>query len=111
MTLKEKFTLELYDAIEIGKSEIDYDAKCLKRMLNKYRDGVQVAKKLIVKEPEPEGFERLRKEDRLALSIEALVIKQKYRKLFTEAEVVKCQKRLEKYGYFEHSREEEALAV
>ena len=38
----------------------------------------------------------------LDLSLEALIIKDKYKELFTEEEIEKCLNRLKEYGYKEN---------
>ena len=57
------------------------------------------AKELINKEGDTEGFTRLWECKRLDLSLEVLVLKEKYKELFTDEEREICINRLKDYGY------------
>jgi hypothetical protein len=99
MNLVEELTKELLEAYEIGLRDLNYDAKYLLKMLKENKNGVAVAKALIAKKPAPEGFRRLIIENRLELTVEAIVVKEKYKSLFSKKEILKSMKRLEKHGY------------
>ena len=55
--------------------------------------GVGAAKALLVKPPS-DGFGRLALEQRLDLSVEALVLNRQWRELFTETELASARRRL-----------------
>ena len=57
------------------------------------------AKELINKEGATEGFTSLWECKRLDLSLEVLVLKEKYKELFTDEEREICINRLKDYGY------------
>ena len=61
--------------------------------------GLKAAKQLISKSGGTYGFEVLWENNRLDLSVEALVLKPEYNDLFTEEEREICRKRLIEFGY------------
>lgn len=61
--------------------------------------GLKTAKKLISKNSGTDGFVRLWECKRLDLSVEALVLNEKYKELFTEEERTMCKDRLQAYKY------------
>lgn len=63
------------------------------------KGAIVTAKELINKPGVTEGFTRLWECKRLDLSLEALVIKDKYKELFTKEEREICLNRLKEYGY------------
>ncbi|NEU30143.1 hypothetical protein GN156_05030 [bacterium LRH843] len=60
---------------------------------------LSTAKKLINSKNLSDGFMNLRELGRLDLTVEALVIKEKYAELFTEEEIVIAKERLDDMGY------------
>lgn len=62
--------------------------------------GVETAKKLINKPGGTEGFAKLWEAGSLDLTVEALVINEKYRELFTPEEIENCIRILKNYNYF-----------
>lgn len=74
-----------------------YYATYFKQMLDQYR-GVQTAKRLLAKEGVQQGLITLWNLGHLGNSVEAHVIDDKYRPLFTETEIGEA--RLEELGYF-----------
>ena len=81
-----------------AKKELGYNAIRFLQLLSE-KGGVEAARILISKEGGTYGFEVLWENKRLDLSVEALVLKPKYRELFTETERETCRKRLEEFGY------------
>lgn len=61
--------------------------------------GLKAAKQLISKSGGTYGFEVLWENNRLDLSVEALVLKPEYNDLFTDEEREICRKRLIEFGY------------
>lgn len=60
---------------------------------------IETVKELINRSDITDWFKRLLECNRLDLSVEALVVKDKYDELFTVAEKKICLKRLKEYGY------------
>ena len=63
------------------------------------KGGVDAARTLILKDGGTDGFAKLWELGRLDLSVEALVLKDEYRELFTDQEREECTNRLKKYNY------------
>jgi hypothetical protein len=76
-----------------------YFATYFKGMLDKYR-GLGTAKRLLAKEEIQEGLMKLWELGRLDQSMEALVIQERFRPLFSDKEVTESRRRLEELGYF-----------
>ena len=61
--------------------------------------GLITAKKLLRAKGISHGFRRLKEEGRLDLTVEALVLRQEFRPLFTNGELALAKARLDRYGY------------
>lgn len=61
--------------------------------------GLVAARHLLAEDGVSSGFDRLRKENRLDLSMEALVLRPEFRPLFTPEELDKARLRLDQYGF------------
>ena len=61
--------------------------------------GLATARKLLVARGTSEGFERLRAEGRLDLTVEALVLRREFRPLFSAKELNLARARLDGYGF------------
>lgn len=96
--LEKKFNEEMYDIYYTTKKEIKYNSTRFLQLVTT-DGGIKAAKKLISKDGGTYGFERLWKENRLDLSVEALVLKPKYKDLFTDEERKICRIRLKDYNY------------
>ena len=68
-------------------------------MIDKY-GGVGTAKRLLAKEEIQEGLMKLWELQCLDHSMEALVIQERFRPLFSDREIAEAQRRLEELGYF-----------
>lgn len=94
--------LDLYkDMVNIYKEsdlQCNYRPTRFLQMLNE-KGALITAKELINKSNATDGFTRLWECNRLDLSLEALVLKEKYIALFSEKERNKCKERLISYGY------------
>jgi hypothetical protein len=77
----------------------DYFATYFKGMVDKYR-GVGAAKRLLAKQEIQEGLMKLWELKCLDHSMEALVIQERFRPLFSDQEVAEAHRRLEELGYF-----------
>ena len=79
-------------------AKFDYYATYLLRMVNE-QGGLIAAKQLLRGDTPASGFTRLWEEQRLDLSVEALVLHEPWRCLFTDEELTKARRRLEELGY------------
>jgi 5-methylcytosine-specific restriction protein A len=61
--------------------------------------GLAVARQLLWKCGVSAGFERLKAEGRLDLSMEALILKPVFRPLFASSELARARERLREHGY------------
>ena len=96
--LEKQLKNELLEACKKCRDELNYNPTYFLKML--YEKGAVESAKQLVNSPTPaEGFTRLWEERSLPLSVEAHVIKEKYRPLFTPEEIKKARNRLEEYGY------------
>ena len=72
------------------------------RMVNEH-GGLETARRLLHSDRLSDGFERLWEEQRLDLSVEAVVSREPWRGLFSELELAIASRRLEEMGYVEGS--------
>ena len=77
----------------------EYFAVYFKRMVDQH-GGLGAAKRLLAKPEIQEGLMRLWELHQLDHSMEALVIQEHFRPLFTENEIAEAHRRLEELGYF-----------
>lgn len=96
--LEQKFELEFRELYPIWSRECGLRPGRIPQMLGRH-GGVGTAKRLIAKDGS-NGLDILSKSGRLDLSIEALVLKDEYKELFTEQERKICEEHLGQYGYF-----------
>ena len=99
MYLEGKFHIAMVGIYESAKRECGYNATRFLQMISEI-GGLETAKQLILKENETYGFERLWELKRLDLSVEALVLSNEFKELFTFQERKICKDRLEKYGFY-----------
>jgi hypothetical protein len=98
--LCQQFHDAMIDIYLRAKRECKYNAaRFIQVVTNK--GGVEAARALILKDGGTEGFAKLWELGRLDLSVEALVLRDEYRELFTNNEREACRKRLMDYGYRE----------
>jgi hypothetical protein len=97
-SLEEQFHHAMIGVYENAK-EHDYFANYFKRMIDEY-GGVQTAKRLLAKQEIQEGLMKLWEKHLLDQSMEALVIQERFKPLFTAEEIAEAQRRLEELGYF-----------
>jgi hypothetical protein len=96
--LENKFNKEMMNIYFTAKKELKYSATRFMQLVSD-KGGVQAAKQLISKDGGTYGFEILWEHKRLDLSVEAAVLKEEYRQLFTEDERNLCIERLRDFGY------------
>lgn len=86
---------QIYDQ---AKNECGYTATRFMQMVNA-DGGLEAAKKLLSAGGYSEGLTRLWEEKRLDISMEATVLQDPWRQLFTESELAIARKKLEELGY------------
>lgn len=95
--LEVEFTGAMRDIYRRAASELDYHPIRFLQLVEEL-GGTATAKKLLA-EPLQEGFTTLWEHGRLDLSMEALVLRQLWRPLFTEDELATARRRLDEAGY------------
>lgn len=93
-----KFNIAMKEIYETAKRECGYNATRFLKLLAE-KGGVVAAKQLICKDGGTDGFATLWECGRLDLSVEAHVLKEEFKELFTEEERKLCRDRLLDYGY------------
>lgn len=96
--LELQFDQAMLDIYELAGRQTGYWAVYFLRSVRK--DGaLQAARKFLWKDGTSEGFERLKAEHRLDLSMEALMLRPEFQELFTAAELARAAERLSAHGY------------
>ena len=93
-----KFNIAMKDIYQTAKRECGYNATRFMQMVAE-KGGVIAAKQLISKPGGTDGFATLWECGRLDLSVEACVLKDEYKELFTDEERNLCRERLLEFGY------------
>ena len=93
-----QFDQAMLDIYELAGRQTGYWANYFLRSVRK-DGGLEAARKLLWKDGTSEGFERLKAEHRLDLSMEALMLRPEFRELFTAAELARAAERLSAHGY------------
>lgn len=96
--LEKRFTEDMQSIYIIAKKNLKYNATRFLQIISE-KGAVQAAKVLISKSDGTYGFEVLWKNNRLDLSVEAHVLKDEYKELFTDEEREICRKRLREFNY------------
>jgi len=96
--LENKFHEDMNNIYFTAKKELKYNASRFIQLVSR-EGGLKAAKQLISKSGGTYGFEVLWENNRLDLSVEALVLKPEYQELFTDEEREICIKRLKDFGY------------
>lgn len=96
--LRQTFHEELLGLYKRIVKELKYKSPRLLEMMNKY-GGYEAVIKILPTDAHTFDFTLLWEQERLDLSIEALVTKERYKALFPEEVVTFCQKRLDEYNY------------
>ena len=97
-TLAEQFHHAMIGVYENAK-QYHYYATYFKQMIDQY-GGLDAAKRLLATPEIQAGLMKLWELKILSKSMEALVLQERFRPLFTEAEIIEAQRRLEELGYF-----------
>ncbi|WP_237389747.1 hypothetical protein [Bacillus sp. USDA818B3_A] len=98
MDLRKEFHKDMISIYQNAKRECGYNATRFLQMVAA-QDGVKVAKSFIHKNQPTDGFTTLWEFGRLDLTVEALILKQKYQELFTDEERHTVSELLKQYGY------------
>jgi len=96
--LEDKFHQAMIGIYETAKRELNYIASYFIKMVAEY-GGIRTAQKLLATSEPSSGFTVLWEHQRLDLTVEALVLRDKYTTLFTEDERKIARSRLEDYEY------------
>lgn len=99
MNLEDELTNALRGTIEAGRAR-GYVPAYFIRMLDEYR-GRETAKRLLASSAPQEGLYKLWDLGLLGDSMEAVVLQERFRTLFTKEELAEARKRLEELGYFD----------
>lgn len=98
--VEKQFQEELIKNCEIAQKECKgYRPTRFLQTIEKF-GAVKTAKEIIRKGRTSDDFEKLQEAGLLKLTMEALIINQKYGDLFTDDEVNSCYEILCEYGYF-----------
>ncbi len=92
------FHQRMRQVYEQAQTECGYTATRFLQMVAD-QGGVQAAKQLLTTEGYSEGLTRLWEEGRLDISVEAAVLEDQWRDLFTEEELATASRRLEELGF------------
>ena len=92
------FTNRVLQIYEDAKNQIGYSARRFRQKI--LRDGgLAAAKHWLRPSRATQGFKRLKKHDRLDLSVEAVALQSPWNNLFTPAELATARARLRQSGY------------
>jgi hypothetical protein len=97
--LEKKFSEEWMKKTEEAQGMDEYNDARLLKNIQEY-GGVSVAKRAMERNGSSENFDMLKKNNRLDLSMEALIVKGEYGALFEDDEVNHCLELLCECGYF-----------
>ena len=99
MSLENTFEKELIKKCEIAEKECGCTQKRILLNIEKFGALITV-QEILRKGRVSDGFDKLQKANRLDLTMEALIIDNKYNELFTDEEVNACHELLCEYGYY-----------
>ncbi len=95
--LEAEFHSAMVSLYEKGK-DLDYFANYFRQMLDRY-GGVETANRLLADSEPQQGLYRLWELDALDISLEATVLQERFRMLFTDDERDEAKRRLADLGY------------
>ncbi|SRR6266498_1785635 len=100
MNLEEQLTYELHGTYEAARDR-GYIATLFLQMLEEH-GGRETAKRLLAKSKPQTGLFELWNLGLLHQSMEAVVLQDKFKDLFTDDELAEAHKRLDELGYFQN---------
>src|SRR5687768_12257027 len=103
MNLQDQLTNELRGTYEAARKR-GYVATYFLQMLEEH-GGVETAKRLLAKSNPQTGLFELWQMDLLPESMEAIVLQDKFKELFTAEELAEAHQRLEELGYFKEGKQ------
>jgi hypothetical protein len=96
--LEREFDMAMEDIYRLAKTQAGYNATRFLQMLEEYR-GLETARKLLYAPHISDGYTALWERHRLDLTVEALILQDKWHSLFSDQEREIARKRLKDYGY------------
>ena len=102
MSLEDELTQELRGTYEAARQR-GYVATYFLQMLEEH-GGRETARRLLAKSEPQSGLFELWQLNLLHESMEAVVLQEKYRELFTNDELAEAYRRLEELGYFRNMK-------
>ena len=96
--LENEFDIAMENIYYRAKDEVGYTAKRFFDMLTDYH-GIETARKLVNADKPSDGYTVLWMKKRLDLTVEALVIQEKWKTLFEPEEIERARNRLREYEY------------
>ena len=99
MTLEDDFQRELRREDEVARTH-GYNTSYFRQMLDEF-GGVETAKRLLARLEIQDGLMRLWELGLLGNSLEAVVLQERFRTLFTAAEIAEADRRLRELGFFD----------
>ena len=100
MNLEAELAAVLRGTYEAAR-ERGYIAIYFLRMLDEC-GGRETAKRLLAKRDTQQGLYKLWELGLLKVSVEAVVLQERFRELFTDEEIAEAHRRLDEMGYFNH---------
>lgn len=98
MSLEDDLTRALWGTVRAAE-EKNYYPKIFTRMLNEH-GGLETARRLLVTGKPQYGLFELQKRGLLEQSMEAVVLQDRFKSLFSDEELTEARMRLEDMGYF-----------
>ena len=95
--LEKELFKELVESTKEVNREYRYYSGRFFQMLDRY--GSRETVKKLINSGNMDGFDRLKKVNALQYSVEAIILQEKYKGLFTDEELDCCRKKLERAGY------------
>ncbi len=99
MDLERELYAEMINIYKKSEIEMDYKPFKVLQMLNSGALPSEVIKRIIFIEGGSFDFEVLKSKNRLDLSMEAIVLKKRYKDIFNDKEKTWCRLKLKKSGY------------
>lgn len=97
--LQSQFDQAMFEIHHRAREQCDYNPVRFLQMLSE-KGGLATAKHLLASGAPQEGFVHLWECGCLDLTVEALVLQDRFRSLFTDEELEEAHRRLEDLGYF-----------
>jgi len=97
-SVEAEFEKAMWDIYTRAKNEANYHATYFRSMLSEY-GGLATARKLLSAPAVSDGFAALWERSRLDLTVEALVVQERFADLFSPKEIDVARYRLEQFGY------------